>query len=463
MRKKILLVNPPWYRLFNVRCIFPPLGLLHMASVLEEAGYRVTVYNADYSEAAPIFKYSQITRFHDRYIKCLNQISNPVWKEIQNTIQQLSPDLIGISAMTSTFQSALNVARLAKEISKDITVILGGFHPTLLPQATLKNKDIDIVVRGEGEYTLLETIKELNSSPPRLDKILGISFKKNQDIIHNPKRGLIQDLDILPFPARNRVIPKINLNPEIDFVPLIITRGCPYLCTYCSSHKIWGRKVRFRSPENIIEEIQELKTYFGLNSFHFYDDTLTLNSQFLQNLCQLILKKRLRIKWICQARINEISPSLLKNIKSAGCIGLNVGVESINPVTLRKINKRLNCKEIIRACKLIKQYEFELNIFMMFGFPWETKDDLILTEQFLNEADPDWVLYSHATPYPKTQLRKYYEEQKLLPKNLQWADFYQQSPKMFMAKEYSLEDMEAIFDKHNEKKLLERCVEYVKK
>ena len=230
---KVLLISPPWYRIFGGCSDSSPLGLCYIAAILEKHGYNVSVYNADYKTDLQPTSVVELTAKYDTYLRTLNDMNHPLWKEVGAVISKQSPDIVGISVMTAKYGSALNVSRLVKDFDPDIPVVWGGVHPTILPDETMKNKDVDIVVRGEREYTFWELIENLES----LDKVLGITYKENGEIIHKPNRPLIENLDELPFPARHLILEKENYHPEA-FGNIFASRGCPYNCIFCASHKV---------------------------------------------------------------------------------------------------------------------------------------------------------------------------------------------------------------------------------
>ncbi len=312
--KRILLINPPWYRMFGQGSNASPLGLCYIGGVLNEQGYEVVIYNADFKKGLGFGAgVSQITKKYGEYLRCLNNTGHPLWREIADVISEVSPDIVGVSVTTAKYGSALNVSRLVRNFSADVPVVWGGVHPTILPDETIKNREVDIVVRGEGEYTFLNLVRE----PRHLKSILGITFKgENGSIIHTPDRPLVENLDLIPFPARHLLREKENHYPE-NFGNLFATRGCPYSCTFCASHKVWTRKVRYRSPKNIVDEIRILKDTFKTNIFTFEDDSFTLDKRFVENLCDLMIKEKLNVKWSTETRANLVGHDLMKKMKSS--------------------------------------------------------------------------------------------------------------------------------------------------
>ena len=169
---KVLLINPPWYRLFGEESPYSPIGLCYIGGVLEKHGFDVTIYNADFNNGGEFMSDVKRTENYLKYLHNLKDINHPIWKEIETTISKQSPDIVGISVTTAKYGSALNVSKLVKKLNPKIPVVWGGVHPTILPEETGINKDVDIIVRGEGDYTFLDLIENIE----RLDKVLGITY-----------------------------------------------------------------------------------------------------------------------------------------------------------------------------------------------------------------------------------------------------------------------------------------------
>jgi anaerobic magnesium-protoporphyrin IX monomethyl ester cyclase len=451
---KILLINPPWARMLGGSLEAAPLGLCYVAAVIEEQGYDVSIYNADYKRGLQLTSTVDMTGMYKEYLRVLKDINHPLWREIGAVISKQSPDLVGISVMTAKYGSALNVSKIVKNYNPIIPVVWGGIHPTILPDETIKNKDVDIIVRGEGEYSFLELIKNLEN----LNGVLGISYKKNGKVIHNKNRPPIENLDELPFPARHLILEKENYHPE-TFGNVFSTRGCPYNCIFCASHNIWTKKVRYRSPENIVDEIKEIKKEFKTNQFRFEDDCFTLKKKFVDGVCDLLIKEKLHIKWTTETRANLVTDELIKKMKYAGCEDITIGVESGDEETLKKMKKGITLKEIRNANKIIKENKMKFSAFFMIGFPWETKKEINKTISLMKELDPRMAVLSVATPYPGSELYEICKLEGLLSKDIDWSTFFHQSPDMYLTKNLTKEETskliaeaEEVFEEHNAKK-----------
>ena len=426
---KVLLIEPPWYRLFGSSLQSYPRGLCYLAAFLESKEYRVKVYNADFIEKQSYIHESRLTKHHEEYLKSLSNINLAIWQEVKNTISCESPDIVGISAKTSQFRSALNVAKLAKEVNKNICVVVGGPHATLRPEDFLIHSSVDIVVHGEGEIIFYEIIcRKANSDS--IGNVPGISFKNNGNIVHNKPMPLVKDLDSLPFPARHLLLNKERYLPNA-FGGMIASRGCPYNCIYCCSPTIWNKKIRYRSPNNIIDEILYTKSQYGTKNFFFEDDCFTLNRALVKKLCKMLIRLKLDIKWGCLTRADLIDEDLLKIMKEAGLYLVEIGIETGSSQTLKDIRKKETLDELAFPRELCDKYDILFEALCMFGFPWESEEDMFRTVRFAKSLSPFRIEYSFVTPYPSTALYEIYKRKRLLPDQPDWSIFYHQSPDIF--------------------------------
>jgi len=452
---KVLLINPPWYRLFGEELAAFPLGLSYLAGVLEKNGFDAVVYNADHSKGAiSDMSSEEMVAHHESYLKTLSDLSEPIWDEVREIVRSQKPDVVGVNVWTPKLGSALNVAKICKQINPDIKVVFGGVHATIMPEQTLKNNEVDYVVRMEGEYTMLELCQKIQGGEP-VDNVLGISFKKGGNMLNNPNRPFIENLDELPFPARHLLLDKETYFANA-FGKIFASRGCPYQCNYCGSNKIWTRKVRYRSPKNVVDEIEHVKKEFGSTHFVFEDDLLTINKKFLTSICDELIERNLDIEWSCETRANLVFDDLVKKMKMSGCTGIVVGIESGSEKILRDIKKGIVPEQIYNAAKIIKDNGVIYSAFFMIGFPTETKEDIMETVKVMKETQPFNAVLSVLTPYPDSEVYFQCKELGLMPENIDWSRFYHQSPDNFFMKYMTKQEFDEIknwavkvFDDHN--------------
>jgi len=422
---RVLLIKPPWYVLQNLRHEEIPLGLCYVAAILRTANHTCLVFDGDMG-CGDLGEYEKILTNYEYYLEAL-RIDHPIWAITQRVINEFEPDIVGITVMTGTYGAAMNVAKLVKKHDPNIPVVVGGPHPSILPQETLRECCIDVVVRGEGEHTMLEVVNCFEEEG-QLRKVRGISYKERSKIYYNPPRPLIRDLDSLPFPAIDLIYEKEKYDPK-SFGFIFTSRGCPYNCIFCSSSKIWGRRVRFRSAENVVAEIKEVKRSFKTVFFRFNDDSFTVNKNRVFRICDLLMKEKLDIKWICDTRVDLLSRNLLKKMKDAGCIQVNLGIESGNPKILKLIKKGITLEQARHAINITKDVGVSSHAYFMMGFPGETYEQILDTINFMKKAKPTTSCLSIVTPYPGTELYDIAKKQGLLPRE-NWASFFHHSQKM---------------------------------
>ena len=428
-KMKVILIDPPFERLMGIYNPFFPLGLGYLAAVCKAGGVDVQIYRADIpSRGEKIKQEKNITslQLHHNYRQALEDENNFVWDEIRGRIMSFRPDLVGIQVMTPKLGSAKMVSRITKRISKDILVVWGGPHPTLDPAGCLSDENVDILVRQEGEETIKQLILCFQRGAGR-EGINGISFRENGSIRHNPPQPLISDLDSIPFPSRESLLKKELFYPE-DFGDILISRGCPFCCAFCSSSGLWTRKVRRRSVENIIAEIRSIKKEFKTRIYKFHDDSFTLDRGLTISLCRAIIKEKLDIGWFCDTRLDLIDSELLSLMKKAGCLGINVGIESGSEKILKYISKGIGINAIKRGVALLNKSRLDWHAYFMIGFPPETEADLKETVKLIKEIRPPAIVLSIFTPYPETDIFRELTENRAISTDIDWSKYSHHSP-----------------------------------
>jgi radical SAM superfamily enzyme YgiQ (UPF0313 family) len=392
---RVLLINPPYE---ESTYISPPLGLAYIASMLRVNDHTVQVVDA------PALKYD--------------------YSGIIKEIKKFSPEIVGLSAMTPTIQSAVKTAKMVKSIVADIPIIMGGVHPSIMPDETLKNtKEIDILVRGEGEKTAEELINIIESGG-NIYNVSGISFRDNNRVVHNQNRPLIKNLDSIPFPARD-LLPmgkyKQHIGNPTSFATIITSRGCPFNCIYCTK-AIFGRIYRFRSAENVLREIEEIIHKYKVKEIDFYDDSFTVNKKRVTELCDAIIKCGIDVQWKCEARVDLVNKELLEKMKKAGCYLIAYGVETGNQELLDILKKGVTIDQIRKAFKITKEVGIETLAYIMIGIPGETRKTIKKTLNFTRALDPDYAQIAVLTPYPQTELYEMVKEKGHLIKE-DWSKY----------------------------------------
>ncbi|WP_407381882.1 B12-binding domain-containing radical SAM protein [Methanobrevibacter sp.] len=398
---KITFLNPPQtnskYKFLGV--VAPSLGIGYMAAVLEKNGYDVDVLDASALELS--------------------------YDEIGEEIQKRNPDIVSISALTPTIGVALDSADKIKNVKPDTIVVLGGYHPTFEYKSVLKEPSVDIVVRGEGEYTMLELVQSIENGRD-LVNVQGLAFLDESDdsLIVTPDRPIIKDLDELPFPAFH-LFPMEKyriLNITTNVATIITTRGCPMQCSFCSSAALHGNHLRRRSYTNVCDEIEMRLKEENIDTIAFMDDTFTLNKKFVRDFCNEIKRRNLKFWWGCTSRVDTLDEEILQLMKDSGCITIFIGVESADQQMLEKMNKNITISKTEKAFKLARKVGIRTIASCVIGMPEDTKKSIQKTIDFVKELNPNYALYSLATPYPGT---RFYNE--TFKKNLiqikDWSKF----------------------------------------
>ena len=404
--QKVLLIQPPLTTHTDLssepKGIHPPLGLAYMAAVLEN-DYQVRILDAvveGYETEVPLER--NLIRYGLSYA------------EIEERIEAFEPDVVGVSNLFSSgFREALQVSSLVKKINAEIITVMGGPHPSALPEDVLKHAEIDFVILGEGEHSFKELLRSIEKND--FQNLDGVAFNKNGQVQVIPKTQFIDDLDELPFPARHLLPLKryfeigegFIITRRKPFTPLITSRGCTAQCTFCPVHATWGGKWRARSAYSVLDEIEHLVQTYGVKEVHFDDDNLVLNKRRAQKIFEGIIDRELDIVWTVPTGLAlwAVDDELLRLMRESGCYKLYVAVESGDEQILHNvIRKPLNLKKIKPLVRTMRKLGIEVETFFVVGMPGETDESLQRTFQFARELDADATHYFFANPMPGTRL-----------------------------------------------------------
>ena len=430
----ILLIDPPFYRFFNYYNRYFPLGLSYLASTLNKARHQVVVYDADCNKNPRGMDYTRLPEKYLIYLRELKNPGNPIIKEISETIAKYKPDVIGVTVMTPKMASAFTVASLAKKYNKDCFVVFGGPHATLMSEEILRNcKDVDFVVRGEGETVLLELVNVLETKSDNFTAINGVSYRRANNSISDNTRKFIEDLDSLSFPDRETLLGLKTYTSE-DMGLLMGSRGCPYNCSYCAT-KIWTRRVRYRSLANIIEEIKYVQHRYGTRQFTFKDDSFTVNRKRVVEFCHTLMDSGLKINWDCNTRVDLVDLELLKAMKKAGCNSIKVGIESGSERILQLVDKGVTLEQVKEAAGLFREVGIHWTAYFMMGIPTETEEDVKKTLNLLYEIKPGFASVGVYEPFPGTKLFDIGVESGIVKKEMLYEDFFARIPSDYYLKD----------------------------
>jgi len=401
---RILLLYPHQkYKEYSA--LRPPLGLAYIAAVLEKEGHKVRIIDLSLEEN-PLSIFTE--EFLDTY------------------------DLVGISVLTSLYNSSREIIKTIRKKNEVVPIIMGGPHPSAMPELCLKENDIDVVVRQEGELTFKELAEHYDKSKAskELKEILGISYMEAKKVImHTSNRPLIKDLDKLPPPARHllKIDQYKNKIHGRYATTLMSSRGCPYKCVYC--FKVDGPNWRPRNSKLVVDEMENIVKKYKITAFYFHDDLFTASKQRVIDICNEILKRNLKIIWICESRVNTIDEEMLEKMKKAGCVQIHYGIESGDEMSLEKMGKGVKKEDAKKALQLTHNAKIYSKAYFMIGFPWDTRETLMNSLNFIKEIEADEVLLNVVTPYPGTWLWDEAVKRKTVdPDNIDWDRFYGSTP-----------------------------------
>ncbi|MBD3197567.1 MAG: radical SAM protein [Candidatus Lokiarchaeota archaeon] len=380
--KRILLIKPNYravgWDFYNMN--FPPINLSYIASYTSDLDVEIDILDA--------------------------KVKNLSIQQIKRKIQTFNPDLVGISVYVSAAINLSNqIAEIVKEVEPNITVVLGGRHPTFESEECLENEYVDIIVRGEGEITFRELL--INGGPEGVD---GISFKKHHDIIHNPERKLMskEQYAEIRFPSRHLVKKNKYKMFTVRLETVETSRGCPYSCKFCTTWKVNNGKWRARPIKNVIEELRIISENKAITDIFFVDDELTANTKRVEDLCESIIKSKKAgfindFKFFAQIRVDDIvrSSKMIEKMAEAGFWVVFIGIESVDEASLKEMRKGITFNHVLKALDILHENNILAIGNLIIGVNLnDTRDDIIRNIQIMKEVDIDIISFVILTPFP---------------------------------------------------------------
>ncbi len=377
-----------WLRITPLVNVVPSPSLLYLAPWLLEDGHDVT-----YLEGLFLSLEKAITK-----------------------LREIDPDLIGVTLTSVDWENSRWMLNELKNTFPDAVLVAGGIHPTLWLERCLEEcEGLDIVVRGEGEQTMRELVSRLEHSEP-LDSVEGLVYRSGDGIEKTPERPVTEDIDSLPFPSHDLVdisayLPSPTFYKRLPHANIIGARGCPYQCIFCHT----DRHVRMRSAVNIVDEIEILYREHGVRDIAFWDDTFTLSEDRAMEFCEELLRRRIRVDWAVNARVDRITERLLRKMKEARCWRVLYGIESGVQKNLDRIKKGTTLSQIRNAVKMTADAGIEAYGTFMFGIPGETYEEGLKTIDFACSLPLDYAVFVNLTPLPGSEVYQDLIEGRITP------------------------------------------------
>jgi anaerobic magnesium-protoporphyrin IX monomethyl ester cyclase len=397
---RFLFINPNRRIVKNniwgvINSITPPLGLATLSAVLDARGHDSDIIDA----------YAENMTIPD----ILSRVPADV-------------DVIGLTATTPEIEDAVDIARSLRRHFPGKKIIMGGVHPTVFHEDLIAEGICDMVIRGEGEKTILCIANQMP-----LKDIPNLTWKaEDEETVVNPQEDEFVQLDELPMPSYHKLpmqkyrsaIGAARRSPSIG---MMTSRGCPGKCTFCFSG-MFGKNIRFLSAENVYEQILHLKLRYGIREISFYDDTFTANLKRVEQLCRLLISSRADITWSCFARVDTVNPDILKMMKAAGCHQIMYGFETIDENILKAVNKRVKTTQYADVVAWTRAAGIDIRAAFMLGSPAETIGSMKATIEYARQIDIQYAIFNITTPYPGTTLFREAVEKGCL-RHTRWAEY----------------------------------------
>jgi len=402
---RVLLINPPTVNAVSSEVpswvkrdtgVFPPLGLLYLAAAA-----------AEYTD-------HEINLFD-----CVAEGND--YSGLDRIITSISPHLVGITAHTHNLIDVLNVASLVKAHDSSALVCIGGPHTEVFPHETVQFEECDFVLQGEAEMSFSQLLGAIKSGSG-FDDIAGLFYRGGESGAMNQPGEICTNLDGLPFPRRECLDPGLYhyaLGQQSSFTTMATSRGCPYSCTFCAS----GRKVpRARSPENVVDEI-EVCLHLGLREIHLIDDTFNVSMERVVRICEEIIRRKLSVTWSCRPRAQGFTREIMRLMRRAGCVRIQIGVETGSEEGLKELKKGVTLTDIEKTVGYGRDAGIATMAYFLIGCPHEkSAKDILETVKFAIALDPGYCLFNILTPYPGTPIYEEGVARGLFKDNI-WKDF----------------------------------------
>jgi anaerobic magnesium-protoporphyrin IX monomethyl ester cyclase len=457
---RVLLVNPPFYRLLGSHYNANSLGIAYIASTLNQHGHDAWLYNADFQDRTEYANLKQIFGGFDDYTAYFKDHDHEIWEEVTDKILTFEPDWVGYTSYTANMGAIDIISTKVKKRRPNTKQVIGGVHATLDHEVLTKLTALDFSVQREGEFAMLSLIEGEDPA-----SISGVVSRESNRLINTGDADVIGDVDALPYPERDKFW---SLTEEqrrsVDVSYICSIRGCPYRCNYCASPFHWKRdKTQYRSPEGVISEMRHLKqNYWDINReydysasantrsksdllirdntlVYFVDDVFTVKKERVKEILRMMIEQDLGMRWKCEARTDHLDQEICELMAQAGCERVKLGFESGSDRILKAIQKDETKEDMRRGARMLKEAGVPYTGYFMTGFPGETDADLKETIEFAKEIDADYYSLSVLAPYYGTKM--YYDlmEQGFQLDKKPWEYFFHQTADLMVNDDLSQE------------------------
>jgi len=421
--KKIMMVLPPraYYLDGTSKRTSPPLGIAYISAVLLQNGYEVSILDS------VIEGFTEELTLKDGRVRY--GLSS---EEIARRVAAFNPDFVGVSCLfSSQHDLAEEVMKLVKDVNPGIVTAAGGYHPTFLPEQVIANDNLDFIVLGEADFSIMSLMKALESGD--MSKADGVVYKQDGKIHTVPKRGFIEDLDSIPYPARH-LLPMDKYSGEgtahgdsieaTPYTPVMTSRACVISCSFCASRDFWGKKYRTRSAKNVVDEIEHLVKDYGIREIHFEDDNLTADKKRAKEIFRMMLDRKLNIPWATPNGIAlyTLDDEMIELMKESGCYRISLAVESGCQEVLDKIiEKPLKLDKVRAQVKKIKEVGLRTHAWYTIGYPDETLEQIYETIRYAKELGTEYASFNIVAPLPGSKVYKIAKERGLVKEPMEWS------------------------------------------
>ncbi len=377
----------------------PPMSLGYLAGALQADGFDVDILDFLITSYRP--------------------------EKIRQKLEEYRPQLVGVTCVTMTYPLAAEMLKVCKETDPDLVTLIGGPHVSFaIDDALLNAPWIDAVVVGEGDDTIVEFARLVDGGGNMAD-IAGLAFVRDGTVVKTSPRPLIGDIDRLPAPARH-LLPLARYRALGTPCTVISSRGCPYGCLFCSAHRMFGRKVRFRDPGLVVDEIERIVRDFGFEQINIVDDTFTVNHQHARGICEEMLRRNLKVNWCAYARADNMTDELVALMKRAGCNMMLFGLESADESILKTIGKGIRPDDMRNGVRIATSAGMKVFGSFIIGLPGESQETIETTRRFAEEINVGYGAqygYHILSPLPGTDLYENAADYGLRILSQNWADF----------------------------------------